>query len=76
MTPTPAPNTRLPASIWALGFVSLLMDISSEMIHSRLTKPSAQMLAGRRVFGAGVGVIQIIVPVGVVRAEFISKKCL
>ena len=36
MTPTPAPNTRLPASIWALGFVSLLMDISSEMIHSLL----------------------------------------
>ena len=31
------PNAkRLPASIWALGFVSLLMDISSEMIHSLL----------------------------------------
>ncbi len=27
---------RLPASIWALGFVSMLMDISSEMIHSLL----------------------------------------
>lgn len=27
---------RLPPSIWALGFVSLLMDISSEMIHSLL----------------------------------------
>jgi MFS family permease len=26
----------LPPSIWALGFVSLLMDISSEMIHSLL----------------------------------------
>ena len=36
MTPTPAPHPRLPASIWALGFVSLLMDISSEMIHSLL----------------------------------------
>ena len=36
MTPTAAPQTRLPASIWALGFVSLLMDISSEMIHSLL----------------------------------------
>ena len=36
MTPTPVLNTRLPASIWALGFVSLLMDISSEMIHSLL----------------------------------------
>ena len=27
---------RLPVAIWALGFVSLLMDISSEMIHSLL----------------------------------------
>lgn len=33
----PSPATRrLPAAIWALGFVSLLMDISSEMIHSLL----------------------------------------
>ncbi|MDB5858431.1 MAG: major facilitator superfamily 1 [Ramlibacter sp.] len=29
-------TTRLPAGIWALGFVSLLMDISSELIHSLL----------------------------------------
>ena len=29
-------RARLPASIWALGFVSLLMDVSSEMIHSLL----------------------------------------
>ena len=36
MLPSPATPTRLPASIWALGFVSLLMDISSEMIHSLL----------------------------------------
>ena len=27
---------RLPAGIWALGFVSLLMDVSSELIHSLL----------------------------------------
>lgn len=30
------PAPRLPAGIWALGFVSLLMDVSSEMIHSLL----------------------------------------
>jgi MFS family permease len=29
-------KARLPAAIWTLGFVSLLMDISSEMIHSLL----------------------------------------
>ena len=27
---------RIPRGVWALGFVSLLMDISSEMIHSLL----------------------------------------
>jgi MFS family permease len=30
------PPPRLPAGIWALGFVSLLMDVSSELIHSLL----------------------------------------
>ncbi len=28
--------TRLPPAIWALGLVSLLMDVSSEMVHSLL----------------------------------------
>ena len=36
MTVPASPAKRLPASIWALGFVSLLMDVSSEMIHSLL----------------------------------------
>ncbi|MBI5619254.1 MAG: MFS transporter [Gammaproteobacteria bacterium] len=30
------PARALPGAIWALGFVSLLMDVSSEMIHSLL----------------------------------------
>ncbi|WP_413933783.1 MFS transporter [Nitrospira sp. BLG_1] len=38
--PPPLPsgqtNQRLPTGIWALGFVSLMMDVSSEMIHSLL----------------------------------------
>ncbi len=29
-------NARLPAGVWALGLVSLLMDVSSEMIHGLL----------------------------------------
>lgn len=34
---SPSNSTRrLPAAIWTLGFVSLLMDVSSEMIHSLL----------------------------------------
>ena len=37
--PTPAPDVKRPAipkTVWALGCVSLLMDLSSEMIHSLL----------------------------------------
>ena len=33
---TVAARDRIPAGVWILGFVSLLMDISSEMIHSLL----------------------------------------
>ncbi|TIU32556.1 MAG: MFS transporter, partial [Mesorhizobium sp.] len=33
---TPIRLRTIPAEIWALGFVSLLMDVSSEMIHALL----------------------------------------
>ncbi|MFL1455142.1 MFS transporter [Marinobacter sp. GN3S48] len=36
MTTSAVSKTRLPAGIWILGFVSLLMDVSSEIIHSLL----------------------------------------
>lgn len=36
MTIPTSRRTRIPAGIWVLGFVSMLMDISSEMIHSLL----------------------------------------
>jgi len=36
MQSTVATRTALPASVWALGFVSLFMDVSSELIHSLL----------------------------------------
>jgi MFS family permease len=36
MTAVPPTPGRIPAAIWALGFVSLLMDVSSEMIHGLL----------------------------------------
>ena len=36
MTSTRATLSRIPRAIWALGFVSLLMDVSSEMIHGLL----------------------------------------
>ncbi len=40
MTPADQPSflrwREIPAGVWALGFVSLLMDVSSEMIHALL----------------------------------------
>jgi MFS family permease len=35
-TPLPDRHIRIPPGVWVLGFVSMLMDISSEMIHSLL----------------------------------------
>ena len=32
----PQPWLRVPATVWALGFVSLFMDTSSELVHSIL----------------------------------------
>ena len=36
MHPQAATRPRIPRAIWVLGFVSMLMDISSEMVHSLL----------------------------------------
>ncbi|HEY0825873.1 MAG TPA: MFS transporter, partial [Ramlibacter sp.] len=59
MADTPAgpqsARARLPASIWALGFVSLLMDVSSEMIHSLLP---VFMVAGLGASMLMVGLIE------------------
>ena len=57
MTAPASPAKRLPASIWALGFVSLQMDVSSEMIHSLLpvflvTSLGVSMLAVGLIEGA------------------------
>lgn len=62
MTPPAAP---LPRAIWALGFVSLLMDISSELIHSLLpvfmvTVLGTSMLTVGLIEGAAEATAQII----------------
>ena len=44
---------QIPSSIWILGFVSLLMDISSEMIHSLLPMFMVTIL-GASAFTVGV----------------------
>ncbi|NJO12388.1 MAG: MFS transporter, partial [Gammaproteobacteria bacterium] len=35
-TPPPRTLVQVPRGVWALGFVSLFMDVSSEMIHALL----------------------------------------
>ena len=52
-TPLSEPARRLPPSIWALGFVSLLMDVSSEMIHSLLPMFMVSVL-GASAFTVGL----------------------
>ncbi|EJB03370.1 arabinose efflux permease family protein [Rhizobium leguminosarum bv. trifolii WSM597] len=49
----PATYRRIPAGIWALGFVSMLMDISSEMIHALLPVYMVSVL-GISMFAVGV----------------------
>ena len=44
---------QIPAGVWVLGFVSLLMDISSEMIHSLLPMFMVTTL-GASVFAVGM----------------------
>ena len=57
--PDPTPSSRvwrrLPAGIWALGLVSLLMDVSSEMIHALLP---VYLVAGLGASVLAVGVIE------------------
>src|SRR6476620_7180413 len=47
--------SEIPRGIWALGFVSLLMDVSSEMIHALLT---VYLVTGLGASMATVGVIE------------------
>lgn len=61
----PAAGRRgIPAGIWALGFVSLLMDVSSEMIHALLpvymvTTLGASMLAVGVIEGIAVATASV-----------------
>jgi MFS family permease len=49
-----AARPRMPAAVWALGFVSLLMDVSSEIVHALLP---VYLVA---VLGAGMATVGLI----------------
>jgi MFS family permease len=46
-------RAQIPKAVWALGFVSLLMDVSSEMVHSLLPMFMATVL-GASAFSIGL----------------------
>ncbi len=46
-------SNQIPTGIWVLGFVSMLMDISSEMVHSLLPLFMVTML-GASAFTVGI----------------------
>lgn len=50
-----ASSSQIPQAVWALGFVSLLMDVSSEMIHSLLPLFMVTTLSAS---GAVIGLIE------------------
>ena len=79
---TAAPDRRpaIPRTVWVLGFVSLLMDISSEMIHAVLPLFMAGTLGASAVWigiteGAGEGAALLSkVFSGCTRAKFFVHK--
>ncbi len=53
--PHRATRQRIPTGVWALGFVSMLMDISSEMIHALLPVYMVSVLGASAL---AVGIIE------------------
>ena len=49
----PSTLSRIPRGVWVLGFVSLLMDVSSEMVHSLLPMFMVTVL-GASVLAVGI----------------------
>lgn len=74
-TPTPAERPRIPGGVWALGFVSLFMDVSSEMIHALLPVFLVSVL-GTSVAAVGVleGVAEAIASITKVFSGTLSDK--
>lgn len=54
-TAAPRVDTRIPRTVWILGFVSLLMDVSSEMIQTLLP---LYLVSGLGVSAVVVGLIE------------------
>lgn len=78
---TIAKNTlkQIPAGVWVLGFVSLLMDISSEMIHSLLpmfmvTTLGASVLAVGMIEGLAESTALIVKVFSGTLSDYLGKR--
>ncbi|MGZ4957739.1 MAG: MFS transporter [Methylomonas sp.] len=70
---------QIPKSVWALGFVSLLMDVSSEMIHSLLplfmvTVLGASTLSIGLIEGAAEATALIVKVFSGVISDYLGKR--
>jgi len=74
MTANAAPSTRpkIPATIWALGFVSLFTDMGSEMVHSLLPVLLTGLGASALTIGLIEGAAEALVLVTKVFSGYIS----
>jgi MFS family permease len=73
-SPSP-PEAKLPAGIWALGFVSLLTDVGSEMVHGLLPVLLAGSLsASMFVIGLLEGAAEAIALIVKVFSGYISDR--
>src|SRR5215212_9198724 len=74
-----APGPRLPDGIWMLGFVSLLMDLSSELIHSLLpvfmvTVLGTSVLAVGLIEGAAEASALVVKVFSGVLSDYLGKR--
>ena len=68
-------RTRLPAAVWALGFVSLFMDASSELVHAALPLFLATVLgASMATIGWIEGVAEAIAQFGKLFSGVVSDR--
>ena len=79
MSPRLGTLARMPAGIWVLGFVSLLMDVSSEMIHSLLplfmaTTLGASALTIGLIEGAAEATALIVKVFSGVLSDYLGKR--
>src|SRR5437016_9231977 len=79
LSPLSPTAPRMPAAVWTLGLVSLLMDLSSELIHSLLpvfmvTVLGTSVLAVGLIEGAAEATSLIVKVFSGVLSDYLGKR--